>query len=81
MTARHSAEAAHLIRWVEPNPRLDGVAVDVSVACHRFTEEMRDLLTDGPELLAGLRKVLEAKDCFVRQALDDSQLGINEEDR
>jgi hypothetical protein len=26
-------------------------------------------LPDGPELTAGLRKLLEAKDCFVRQAL------------
>lgn len=25
---------------------------------------------DGPELTAGLRKLLEAKDCFVRAALD-----------
>lgn len=25
-------------------------------------------LPDGPELTAGLRKLLEAKDCFVRQA-------------
>jgi hypothetical protein len=24
---------------------------------------------DGPELTAGLRKLLEAKDCFVRAAL------------
>jgi len=27
-------------------------------------------LPDGPELTAGLRKLLEAKDCFVRAALD-----------
>lgn len=26
-------------------------------------------LPDGPELTAGLRKLLEAKDCFVRAAL------------
>lgn len=31
----------------------------------RFAEEL-----DGPELTAGLRKLLEAKDCFVRAALD-----------
>lgn len=30
---------------------------------------IRDL-PDGPELTAGLRKLLEAKDCFVRAALD-----------
>jgi len=27
-------------------------------------------LPDGPELTAGLRKLLEAKDCFVRAAID-----------
>jgi hypothetical protein len=26
---------------------------------------------DGPELTAGLRKLLEAKDCFVRAAVSD----------
>lgn len=32
--------------------------------------EMVGVLPDGPELTAGLRKLLEAKDCFVRAALD-----------
>lgn len=31
--------------------------------------DMVELLPDGPELTAGLRKLLEAKDCFVRAAL------------
>lgn len=31
---------------------------------------MARALPDGPELTAGLRKLLEAKDCFVRAALD-----------
>jgi hypothetical protein len=31
--------------------------------------EMVTALPDGPELTAGLRKLLEAKDCFVRAAL------------
>lgn len=30
---------------------------------------MVDHLEDGPELTTGLRKLLEAKDCFVRQAV------------
>jgi hypothetical protein len=29
-------------------------------------------LPDGPELSAGMRKLLEAKDCFVRAALEVS---------
>lgn len=30
---------------------------------------MLAVLPDGPELSAGLRKLVEAKDCFVRQAV------------
>lgn len=32
--------------------------------------EMNDTLPDGAEKSAGLRKLLEAKDCFVRAKLD-----------
>lgn len=31
--------------------------------------QMNDALPDGPEKSAGLRKLLEAKDCMVRAAL------------
>lgn len=31
--------------------------------------QMNDLLPDGPEKSAGLRKLLEAKDCMVRAAI------------
>lgn len=41
----------------------------------RFAE-LRDYavenLKDGPELSAGLRKLVEAKDCFVRQSIEDN---------
>lgn len=45
----------------------------VSEHCHDLAEHMIDNLPDGPELTAGLRKLLEAKDCFVRAALDNHQ--------
>jgi len=35
-----------------------------------LAEAMIRELPDGPELSAGLRHLLEAKDCFVRAALD-----------
>lgn len=41
----------------------------VSMACWRLATEMINSLPEGPELTAGLRKLLEAKDCFVRAAL------------
>ena len=31
---------------------------------------MEETLPDGPEKSAGMRKLLEAKDCFVRSALE-----------
>lgn len=41
----------------------------VSRPCHDLAEQMIDALADGPELTVGLRKLLEAKDCFVRAAV------------
>ncbi len=34
-----------------------------------MAQQMNDVLPDGPEKSAGLRKLLEAKDCMVRAAL------------
>lgn len=41
----------------------------ISKPCADLAVGMVRSLPDGPELTAGLRKLLEAKDCFVRQAL------------
>lgn len=49
---------------------LSGHLRPVSEQCHDLAEAMISELPDGPELTAGLRKLLEAKDCFVRAALD-----------
>ena len=35
-----------------------------------LAKKMEEDLPDGPEKSAGMRKLLEAKDCFVRSALD-----------
>lgn len=35
-----------------------------------LAHQLEQLLPDGPEKSAGMRKLLEAKDCFVRAALD-----------
>lgn len=42
----------------------------ISKPAHDLAEAMVGELPDGLELTAGLRKLLEAKDCFVRSALD-----------
>jgi hypothetical protein len=41
-----------------------------SKPCYELAEQMITHLPDGPELTAGLRKLLEAKDCFVRVVVD-----------
>jgi hypothetical protein len=38
----------------------------VSKPIHDLAHEMEEMLPDGPEKSAGMRKLLEAKDCFVR---------------
>lgn len=42
-----------------------------SQACEELAAQMVAALSDGPELSTGLRKLLEAKDCFVRAALPE----------
>ena len=38
-----------------------------------FAEIMDEKLPNGPEKSAGLRKLLEAKDCFVRAKLENDE--------
>jgi len=45
----------------------------ISQQCARLAGEMVDRLEDGPELEAGLRKLLEAKDCFVRSRIEQAR--------
>lgn len=44
-----------------------------SAYCAALACDMIEELPDGPELTAGLRKLLEAKDCFVRAAILDEK--------
>jgi hypothetical protein len=43
---------------------------EISKPCCELAEHMAKLLPDNPELTAGLRKLLEAKDCFVRARIE-----------
>lgn len=65
---RHPGVAA-IARYFEYG-HLPGHLQRASEPCAHLAAQMISLLPDGPELTAGLRKLLEAKDCFVRQALD-----------
>jgi len=59
-----------IMRYFEFAHLPDGPLKNTSASCAMLAEVMVQTLPDGPELTAGLRKLLEAKDCFVRSALD-----------
>jgi hypothetical protein len=67
-TSRHPSTLA-LLRWFEYDhlpPHLQQISQPVG----DLATAMVDQLPDGPELSTGLRKLLEAKDCLVRAAID-----------
>lgn len=71
LSSRHPG-TQHLMKLLHPNPNLTGDMACISAECWALADWMLGRTSDGPELTAGLRKLLEAKDCFVRQALVDS---------
>lgn len=69
---RHPA-TQQITRWFDFQHLPTGTARKVSASCAGLAEQMLADLDDGPELTAGLRHLLEAKDAFVRQAIADQQ--------
>lgn len=63
----HPATAA-ILRYFE-HDHLPAHLQEIARPLHDVAHEMAEKLS-GPELTAGLRKLLEAKDCLVRAALD-----------
>jgi hypothetical protein len=58
------------LRWFEYE-HLPADLQEVSKQFYGLAEQMYELLAPGAERSAGMRKLLEAKDCFVRQAVAD----------
>lgn len=58
-----------IMRYFEFAHLPEGAPRNVSASCCVIAIQMDNALVDGPEKSAGLRKLLEAKDCFVRAAL------------
>lgn len=66
---RHPS-TAHMLKMLEPNPNLkDGLAKSIADDLYTVAVDISANLKDSPELTAGLRHLLEAKDCFVRSAV------------
>ncbi|BCP29578.1 hypothetical protein [Mycobacterium intracellulare] len=72
--SRHPA-TQHLLDLFAYDHLPPGDVQITSGMCSLFAHEMAARLGDGPELTTGLRKLLEAKDCFVRQAVIDVRSG------
>jgi hypothetical protein len=68
LTPRHPA-TQQLLRWFVFGHLPQGRVRGTSQLCAQFAEDVIQGLPDGPELTTGLRKLLEAKDCFVRAAI------------
>ncbi len=69
-TPNHHPGVASLLRYFEFGhlpPHLQAVSGSCFALAHDIVGQLPQ---GGPELTAGLRKLLEAKDCFVRAALD-----------
>ena len=62
-----SNQTHQILQYFESDHLPDALAT-VSEQCGELARKMAQTL-DGPELDTGLRKLLEAKDCFVRAAL------------
>lgn len=67
-TARHPS-TTHVLRYFEYD-HLPERLQEFSAPFAELANDLIGYLPDGPELTAGLRKLLEAKDCIVRAAVD-----------
>lgn len=59
---------AHLLQFFKSEHLPDHLK-GISIACSVVAHDMAEALPRNPETTAGLRKLLEAKDCFVRAKL------------
>lgn len=66
---RHPA-TVNLLSWFVFDHLRPGLPRDVSAQCAGWAQDAVAALPDGPELTTGLRKLLEAKDCLVRAAIE-----------
>lgn len=63
--------ASPILRFFQFSHLEDQTTRNISAECAKLAHTMEANLSDGPEKSAGLRKLLEAKDCFVRATLPE----------
>jgi hypothetical protein len=64
---RYTAPREMARRFTEGH--MDAATLPVSSACAALAEEMINIVPDSAELAAGLRKLLEAKEHFIRATI------------
>lgn len=82
LSERHESIQRH-VRYFRFG-HLDEDLGEVSALCADLVIGILNKLPDGPELINGLHALLEAKDCFVRHALDvresrESREGVSDD--
>ena len=60
-----------LIQYFEFDHLPEGPMRETSASCAVLAKDIDSNLVESAEKTAGLRKLLEAKDCFVRAKLDE----------
>ena len=68
-------DTQQIVRWFEAGNLPLGLQW-VTAACAVLAQQMIDVIPDTPELTVGLRKLLEARDCFVRAAVAEAKVGF-----
>lgn len=63
------SDTSPIIQFFTYDHLRDPIAREISSGIAEVANAMEAVLTAGPEKSAGLRKLLEAKDCFVRAAI------------
>jgi hypothetical protein len=61
--------AQGLLRFFSHSHLPEGPLRDTSAKFHALAQELEATVPDSAEKTAGLRKLLEAKDCFVRAVI------------
>lgn len=61
----------HMLRYFEYKHLPEGPLRDTSKRFHEMANELYENIPGGFEKTAGMRKLLEAKDCFVRACIPE----------
>ena len=70
--ARHYSVQEKL-RWLEPNPNLPPHLRDIAESVQSLALHLIEEIADDPQLALGLQHLVDAKDCFVRAKIADTE--------